>query len=132
MPSNCFVVDDLVDLLALQRVFREAKFCAEPDDFEVSDSPIVQKLFMRLIDVIVSVETERDGEGARDKWNAWLRIDPSRDEWNAALLRARRESTWESLSESDRQAYVTRLFSPFVLSFEMMDKFIAAVDLHKT
>jgi hypothetical protein len=43
--DHIFVVDDLGELLALQRVFREAKFCLEPDDVEISDSPVVARLF---------------------------------------------------------------------------------------
>lgn len=65
--SNAFVVEDLGELLALQRVFREAKFCTEPDDVEVSDSPIVAKLFERLIATLVAQAVERDGEGARQR-----------------------------------------------------------------
>ena len=49
MTTNSFVVNDIVELRVMQRVFREAKFCALADDDEISDSPIVNELFKRLL-----------------------------------------------------------------------------------
>ncbi|MDH5206521.1 MAG: hypothetical protein OEW36_12755, partial [Hylemonella sp.] len=53
-----FIVDDLGELLALQRVFREAKFCTEPDDTEISDSPVVARLYELVIATLVAKELE--------------------------------------------------------------------------
>lgn len=128
MSSNPFVVTDLNDLLALHRVFREAKFCTEPDDIEISNSPIVVRLFCQLLDAIVAAEAERDGESARHKWKQWLAIDESRDEWSAGVTRAKRETAWSTFSEEERRAYVTLLMSPFVLNENVMKRFIAAVE----
>lgn len=122
------MVADLNELLALHRVFREAKFCTEPDDIEVSNSPIVARLFRQLLDAVVAAEVERDGESARKKWEQWLALDESRDEWIAGVDRAKRENAWAGFSEEERRAYVTLLMSPFVLGENVMDRFIAAVE----
>ncbi len=126
--SNAFVVDDLGELLALQRVFREAKFCTEPDDVEVSDSPVVAKLFERLIATLVAHEVERGGEDARQRWAQWLAIDESRDEWDAAIRRARSDARWATFLTDERIEYVNLLLSPFTLSPEVVDRFVLAVN----
>lgn len=126
--SNVFVVDNLGELLALQRVFREAKFCTEPDDVEVSDSPVVAKLFERLVATLVAQEVERDGEAARQRWAQWLAIDESRDEWDAAIRRARADARWATFSIAERVEYVRLLLSPFTLSSEVIDRFVSVVN----
>lgn len=128
MTSERFVVADFNELMVLHRVFREAKFCTEPDDTEISDSPIVARLFRQLLGVIVATEVEREGESACQKWRQWLAIDESRDEWSAGVTRAKRETAWSGLSDQERRAYVTLLMSPFVLDEDAMERFIAAVE----
>lgn len=128
MITKMFVVDDPNELLALQRVFREAKFCTEPDDLEISDSPIVAGLFQRLMDALIASEMARDGERARQRWMQWLAIDESRDEWQAAIRRARAEDRWPDFSNDERISYVELLLSPFTLSTDLVDRFIHTVN----
>ena len=128
MTSKAFVVSDLNELFALHRVFREAKFCVQPDDVEISPSPIVARLFERVMDAIISADVEEQGEKARAGWERWLNMDDeARDEWSAALLRARSEPDWQKFSETRRREYVTVLFIPFKLSTEKIDRFISQV-----
>jgi hypothetical protein len=128
LTTKAFAVTNLDELLALHRVFREAKFCAEPDDTEVSDSPIVAELFERLMDAVVTAEVGQEGETARQRWEMWLALDESRDEWAAAIMRAKRESAWRDFSDAERRKYVAILLSPFRLSSELMERFISLVD----
>jgi hypothetical protein len=44
MAFETLFFDEYHELVAMQRVFREAKFCLEPDDEDISGSPIVAKL----------------------------------------------------------------------------------------
>jgi hypothetical protein len=128
MASKSFLVSDLNELYALHRVFREAKFCTEPDDVEVSPSPIVAKLFERVMTAIIAASEEAEGERARDSWARWINMDDEeRDEWKAALLRAKRESDWHKFSNDKRREYATLLFAPFKLSSEKMNRFISQV-----
>lgn len=128
MASKSFLVSDLNELYALHRVFREAKFCTEPGDVEVSPSPIVAKLFERVMEAIIAVSEEAEGEPARETWARWINMDDeARDEWQAALLRAKRESNWHKFSDDKRREYATLLFAPFKLSSEKMDRFISQI-----
>lgn len=130
--NKAFSVEDLGELLAIQRVFREAKFCTEPDDVEIADSPVVAKLFQRLMNTLVEREVERDGEIARARWTSWLAIDDSRDEWTAAVRRARADARWPSFSPHQRTEFVTLLLSPFTVSPETIKRFILDVNQRKS
>lgn len=126
--NNIFIVSDFVELIALQRVFREAKFCHKPDDIEISDSPVVAQLFERLITTLIENDVERNGEDARLRWTQWLTIDESRDEWESAIRRALTDDRWTKFSSSERIEYIRVLLSPFTLTQEIIDIFISTVN----
>lgn len=128
MKIKSFQVDSLKDLRVLQRVFREAKFCKEADDDEVSASPLVADLFERLMAALIEAQVESEGEVARQKWEKWLVMaDNSRDEWLAVRDRAQRNPHWLSWTESEKRDYASLLFRPFVLDKKMLDLFVSEV-----
>jgi hypothetical protein len=128
MSAKPFTVSDLHELRVMQRVFREAKFCVESDDDEISSSPVVAKLFTQLIDALISTQVEVEGEGARERWTKWLDMsDMSRSEWTAALNRAKNDIHWPNRSDEERMEYSKILLSPFVLSEERLRDFIESV-----
>jgi len=60
-PSDVLLIIEVSDstpsnLVALHRVFLEAKFCLEPDDIEVAESSAVAKLFAELTNVLIAVQ----------------------------------------------------------------------------
>lgn len=127
MDSNIFSVSDYYELLAMQRVFREAKFSLCPSDDEITGSPIVSKLFARLIEAIVSTEAQMRGDTAKERWVQWLTIDESREEWGIALQRAKSNRDWASWTESKRREYVHDLLSPFIVDDALLTRFIDSV-----
>jgi hypothetical protein len=128
MSTKIFAVNDLHELRVMQRVFREAKFCTESNDDEISSSPVVAKLFTRLMNALIDAEVEVRGEKSRENWTQWLDMsDMSRDEWTAALNRAKKDVHWPSRSTEERIEYSKILFSPFVLSEEKLMEFVASV-----
>jgi hypothetical protein len=128
MKTETFQVDSLTELRVLQRVFREAKFCKEADDEEVSASPLVSELFERLMTVLIEAQVRSDGEIAREKWKKWLTMtDSSRDEWLAVRDRARRHPHWLNWTKSERRDYASLLFRPFVLDEKTLEIFVSEV-----
>jgi len=123
-----FIVDDLGELLALQRVFREAKFCTEPDDTEISDSPVVARLYELVIATLVAKELEIGREDAGVRWREWLRTSELRDEWHAAMRRAKADGRWRSFSAGEQIEHAKLLLSPFVLSRDDIEKFVSEVN----
>lgn len=128
MISSHFSIKDIPELRALLRVFREAKFCFGPDDVEVSESPIVNSMFKRLVETLIETDCKKEGDKARKRWERWLTIDISRDEWSASVLRAQQSPSWSKLSTSERKNYTVNLFCPFLISSELVDTFIETVD----
>ena len=130
MKTKSFQVNSLKELRVLQRVFREAKFCKQADDDEVSESPLVAELFGRLMTVLIEAQVESEGEIARLKWEKWLVVeDSSRDEWLAVRDRAQKNPLWSSWTEGERRDYVKTLFSPFVLEDKTLETFISEVTI---
>jgi hypothetical protein len=112
----------------MQRVFRAAKFCTKTDDKDIAPSPIVAQLFGRLMDALITVQAERDGNEARERWNRWLTMaDTRRDEWRAAVWRAKREKEWADWTDERRKDYAKLLLHPFVVSQSMLDRFTLEV-----
>lgn len=131
MTTKPFVVSEFRDLLVMQRIFREAKFCTEADDDELSDSPIVAELFGKLLESLIESEVQLRGERARENWEQWLAMsDPRRAEWQAAISRAKKKNLWSKWTEAEKNGYVRILFSPFILDVESTRKFIKEVTAH--
>ena len=127
MITKMFSVADYAELLAMQRVFREAKFCGEPDDEEVAASPIVAGLFRRLMEALIAADIERYGTRGKQRWDEWLTIDASRQEWCAALARAKKQSGWKNWNDAARASYVADLLAPFIVSDDRLREFLVAV-----
>ncbi|SMC20875.1 hypothetical protein SAMN02745857_01064 [Andreprevotia lacus DSM 23236] len=127
MSSNSFLVNDYHELIALQRVFREAKFCFEASDPEISASPIVARLFDRLLDTLIEVDVTRKGDIARKRWADWLSMHPAREEWQVSVRRAAEEHDWDHWSEDERISYARTLLSPFILAQDLIELFIEEV-----
>jgi len=127
MTSSVFSVCDYYELLALHRALLEAKFCDEPNDNDVSGSPIVASLHRQLVEALVEAESERKGVEARSAWTKWLALSSGRREWKVALGRARSEPQWNGWTEKDRLSYARALLSPFSVSDELLAEFIRCV-----
>lgn len=128
MTSKVFNVSDYYDLLALHRALLESKFCDEPNDMDVSASPIIAKLHKQLLKVLIEIEVEKKGEDSRVSWAEWLKIDSERREWQQALKRARHESLWQEWDVNTKKNYIYNLLSPFHLDDVQVCDFIVQVD----
>lgn len=123
-----FIVDSTPEIYALHRVFREAKFSIEPDDDEIAGSPLVNAMFLRVMDLIVEQSVQEDGGIARERWARWLAIDASRDEWHAALRRATKVANWSAMTAHEKSSRARDILCPFECSPELLAEFIAQVD----
>lgn len=119
-----FCASELSELIALQRLFREAKFSTDPDDAELCDSPLVARMFERLMSALVVKDVQTSGEQAKRRWEAWLAIDETRDEWRSAVRSAARDFRWASFSDSERIAQAYLLLSPFTTTPTLVERFI--------
>ena len=123
-----FKVESTPEIYALHRVFREAKFSIEPHDDEIADSPLVNAMFLRVMEAIVEQSVQEDGDIARERWARWLAIDVSRDEWYAALRRATKIANWSVMPCHEKNSRARDILCPFACSPELLAEFVAQVD----
>jgi hypothetical protein len=124
MTSNKFIVSDYYELLALHRALLESQFCDEPNDMDVSASPIIAKLHKQLLNSLIEADVERKGDEAKAAWDEWLKIDTERREWIVAIKRAKNESHWTEWDDYAKRTYVHNLLSPFDFDDKLVDLFI--------
>lgn len=124
-----FKVESTPEIYALHRVFREAKFSIEPHDDEIADSPLVNAMFLRVMEAIVEQSVQEDGGIARERWAAWLAIDASRDEWHSALRRATKVASWSAMTPHEKCSRARDILCPFVCSPELLADLVAQVDV---
>jgi tRNA-dihydrouridine synthase len=129
MISNSFTAFNESELNILQRIFREAKFCREPDDLEITDSPDVAELYEDLIEALIEHDNLKYGKDQVERWRTWLAdMDETRDEWAATLTRLASNPKWLTLTKSAQSELVRTMFRPFSLSEEKLPYFISQVN----
>lgn len=68
------IINDYYELLALHKALIEAKFSIDPNNRDISGSPIIAKLFNRVIEELIVAEEEKFKKNTRFKWERWLDI----------------------------------------------------------
>ncbi len=131
MTSNVFQVDDYYELLALHRALLEAKFCDEPNDLDVSASPLVATLHRKLLKSLIKIEVDKKGLSAQNDWDDWLTLRADRREWIVGLKRVKNLDIWDEWSNETKKKYVLNLLSPFYVSDELVNTFLVEVKKSK-
>lgn len=116
-------VDDLAELVALDKVLREAKFGTAPVDATIAASPIVADLSRRVRDAI-NVQTY----GAPNPVDREDMIRPEWREWAASVQAANRLTSWHAWTYETKTEVARDLLSPFGLSDQILALFIDEVD----
>ena len=112
------IIDDLSELIALDKALREAKFSDAPEDPAVAASPIVASLSRRVDDAI----------GSRVPGHSKTMVEPGRREWIVSLRTAIGMVHWSTWS-TDKQALVAvDLLRPYGVSEENLALFLSQVD----
>lgn len=110
-------VNVLAQLVALDKVLREAKFTAAPVDETVAASPLVADLARRVRSALnVRMYGTPEPPDREDM------IQPTWREWTVAVTTARRLNAWRKSSRA------RDLLSPFGISDQSLDLFLDEVD----
>ena len=121
------VVSSYYDLLALHRVILEAKFNSNPNDRDISASPIVSKI---ANDVVSNLIAHDEGQLEHvERWQTWRRIDSSRKEWTVALQRASERSDWDQFSVSEQGNLIRNILAPFEIDEKLEEQFRSDLEL---
>ena len=107
------------ELVALDKVLREAKFSEQPYDSAIAGSPIVAELARRTR---AALQQGVPTSGAADE------VQPGQREWTISLGTARRARLWSDWSQHEKRGYVRDLLSPYDVSDASVDRFINEVE----
>ncbi|WP_269539542.1 hypothetical protein [Cerasicoccus fimbriatus] len=112
-----FVINTKTELLALHRVFIEAKFSLDPNDFDIGPSSIVSALYDSIFQAL-----KKDGQN----WDKWLENQRPRILKAVKLGVARiQECEWQKWSHERRVEYVSDYASPLTLSSAEIEMLIS-------
>lgn len=117
------VITDLTELVALDKVLREAKFSDSPNDPVIAASPIVADLARR-----VRAAHDLRTFGLADRPDPEHMIGPSWREWAVSVRRARELTDWHSWDQVAKARVARDLLSPFGVSDESLLLFVNEVD----
>jgi hypothetical protein len=121
-----FEVNSYFELLALQKVFFEAKFAKYPEVDELLASPFVGDMWLRVIRELQHVQPENGLPGAVAGWETWLRekIKVGGREWHIALSRTKKDFLTHGWDLEKKKQYAVEIFRPFILSDECISEFV--------
>jgi hypothetical protein len=126
MTTNTFVLSEIHELLALQRVIMEARYCEIASDTAISASPMVADIHRRVLDAIIVADLPAGL--SPENWRKWLVMDEGRREWEIALKRAGQHYSWKTLSRDEKRSFASDLLAPFEVSDELLNKFLIRAD----
>ena len=110
------------ELLALHKVFMEAKYHESPDNFDVQGSPIVEDLYERVFQLLLSTCSDKEQES----WKNWRNLDSHEHRIPnlKSRLKAIHSSNWPKDLE-DKIDYVKSLVSPLIASDEKISELVS-------
>jgi len=120
--------DNYYELLALHKALLESKFNNAPNDFDVSKSPIVNKLYAEVLETLLQAELEKNGEAGKNRWISWFQMDKAKREWNVALNTVKRERLWSDWDNQKKEDFAKAVVYPFQLNEENLQMFITEAD----
>jgi len=110
------IVDQKYKLLALHRVFMQAKFDGDPSDSAIPFSPIVAEMANQVLEEIVAILKQENNLTEATSWERWRLVEPSRKEF--LLIEKRFQECVEHNPQEgkEREELLMVLSAPLMLS----------------
>lgn len=122
-------ISSYYDLLALHRVILEAKFNPNPNDSDISASPIVSRIANEIVSKLIVQGEEKSKYIGVKKWQVWRKIDPARREWTIALQRASERRDWDQSSHLEQSNLIRNILAPFEITEDLEVQFRSELQL---
>ncbi len=130
MDDESFQIENYYELRVAHKMMMAARFCEDPIDLEVPVSPVAAGLHDRIIQKLILIETEKEGEVAQARWQEWLCISSEYREWEVSVARAKSDKRWLKWNDMEQRFFTMTLLSPFEVSEDLIAEFVAEVQLH--
>jgi hypothetical protein len=127
MDKTKIEITDYYVMLNLHKALIEAKFHINPDNIEVSASPIIAGFMNTLIDTLSTV-SEEIGKTSKKEWETWRLLSNQPFYRDRAVKLATQHSKWIDMDIENKKKMSKNLLSPFIFSDEEIEDFILSVD----
>jgi hypothetical protein len=122
-----FAVTDYYELLALHRVVMEAKFSDDPNDRAIQGSPFVAAIANRVLEALIAMDIEKEGESAGLRWQNWRQVTPDYRQYQITKTILQSNTVWKTWDFDDQVKYVKDLVSPLQISDELIETLLGMV-----
>lgn len=116
---------DKYEVLALHRIFFEAKYNSGPEDLDVQASPFSRSIYERVFDLLIETSDEDEAQ----TWRSWRSLD--RHSHRIPNLKERIESihpsNWPD-SDDGKRDFIVALCSPLLPNDTQIADLIAVGD----
>jgi hypothetical protein len=130
MVDESFQIANYYELRVTHKMMMAARFCPDPIDLEVPISPVAAGLHDRIMQQLMAIEIEKEGEEAKIRWGEWLEMSTDRREWDISVNRAKCDERWIDWSEMEQRFFTMTLLSPFKVSEGLIAEFVSEVQLY--
>ena len=127
MKETKIEINDYYEILNIHKALLEAKFHINPDNVNVSSSPIIADFCNKLVDALEEMDGEKDEKNI-GKWDNWRMLKNQIFYRDRALRNAMLNKRWTKSSSNDKEKIVINLLSPFKATQEEIKSFIQEVD----
>lgn len=119
---------DYFTILNLHKALLEAKFHENPDNENVSSSPIIADICNKLVDALTEMDEEKNEKNI-GKWDNWRMLKNQKFYKDRAMKNAVMNSRWKKMSEDEKLKATINMLSPFIATEEEVKCFIKEVDI---
>ena len=112
-------IEDKYELLALHKCLMEAKFSADPNDFDIAGSPIAAKLANEVVAELRNI----DGE----EWDEWREARNHQDRINNLVKALKMQNLNHLSSKQERESFINNAIAPLVASEDVISQIMTEV-----
>lgn len=120
-------ITDYFTILNLHKALLEAKFHLNPDNINVSSSPIIAEFCDKLVDVLEKMDEERSEKNV-GKWDDWRLLKNQSFYRDRAIINAKSNNRWAKMNDEEKRKTVKNLLSPFKATEEEINLIVQEVD----
>ncbi len=125
--TNGLHITGYPELLALHSALMVARFARNPIKPELSGSPYLADIANEVVRILAEIEVEQGHPDRASRWQAI--IDPEEEMWQIAVRNASSNpEVWKKRSDEEKVERAKTFLSPFIVTNEIVDKFIQQVD----
>ena len=107
------------ELIALHKIFMEAKYGSAEVDISLQGSPLVRDLYQRIFELLIEEEKKNPPRAIKkepETWDNWRKLEghSHRLEFLKSRLRLLDRNNWSKMDENTKKEYIECLVCPLI------------------